>query len=573
MKNRKSILMVALSIFALAGCGNDNVSNTYMKPEIRINNKASQISLYNMTSFRDDKFNYFIFDLGTYENVPVSGFSSAYYYGGSGSLKTTLSVSTTDSNSVKNSVQSVISKTVTVSNKHSVNVNGQLKLPFNISPKVEYGYSNTKTEANTKSWTESYEETATFSETESRTEEISFNSSTDKAGYYYRMLLTDIEAYGIVLKNIDTQEYYAAVMTSVKSKMFAFVYSENKIYEFECLDNLDFDCSIIDTLALDSITPENYIDLEDEEKPQEIHFIRNAKDFYNINNNPDAYYQLVNNIDLEMSAECIENFTGILDGNDYTISNYRMTIPDSKLSQEQNYGMFKKNQGTIKNLTVSNTYFTSDSCHNGSWINTGGLVGFNDNGGVLENITVKDSEFKVDRSGSRTGGIAGINYGEIIDCKVQLTKFFSNGDCGGVVATNYGLVKNATYIGRPISGAVKSNTDKVMFDYWMIDTSGKENRGAKSWGGIVGYNVDNARIVNIYIQDVYMYLHGDDNGAKPKMGYAVGHNRGYISGTKTASGLGEYRSILNSKKGTTEYYFAIFDGLIGRNESTVDFTN
>jgi hypothetical protein len=304
----------------------------------------------------------------------------------------------------------------------------------------------------------------------------------------------------------------------------------------------------------------------DEEKGTENdpYEVTNAVDFKSIGSKdgPSIYFKLMNDVDLKFSNTSIDDFKGHFDGNKKTISALNVTIPGTKFDGIQYFGLFKRNHGTISNLTVRNTsLLSSQNMQNGAEIFVGGLVGSNESGGIISDVLVDGCSFSVDRSGSTIGGICGLNWGSVSNCTVTNSRFYSNGDVGGIVGRNCagGFLENVIFEGKAISGSAKDNENNVSFEYYLVKNG--DNCNSKSWGGIVGWNLAEATIANISISNIYMYMCGDGGSFAPEMGYAIGHHAGVVSGTKTVSNIGEFRSIVPQSK---NYYFANIGGLIGR---------
>lgn len=100
---------------------------------------------------------------------------------------------------------------------------------------------------------------------------------------------------------------------------------------------------------------------------------------------PDCHFRLGNDITLSKAITPLcyygEDFTGVLDGNGYTISNFSTT------NEGDNRGLVTVNKGTIKNLTV--------------------------------NLTEDDWSFSMGSDESRWGTICGINSGRIENCRIN----------------------------------------------------------------------------------------------------------------------------------------------------------
>ena len=151
------------------------------------------------------------------------------------------------------------------------------------------------------------------------------------------------------------------------------------------------------------------------------------EDLYNVRSNTSGNYILMNNIDLAETAKggkydsgsgwaCIPRFTGVFDGNGYSISN--MTLYGTT-SEENNIGFFEKigNNGIVKNLT-------------------------------LDNINISMNAEKENSRYYHIGGIAGVNFGNISNCKVSgnISCITQSGgaDIGGIVALNYSNVLDSS---------------------------------------------------------------------------------------------------------------------------------
>ncbi len=294
------------------------------------------------------------------------------------------------------------------------------------------------------------------------------------------------------------------------------------------------------------------------------YLINSAEEFVNYLNSSSAgtYFKLQSDINFIDCPNVVNEFYGTLDGNNHVIKNFMYSIPNNSFKDEKFFGIIQKNYGEIFNLTLENVSINApETQHCGGWINVGGLVGINYPKAVIRNVTVKNSKFNINRAGSRLGGIAGVNEGNIIDCTVEKNKFFSNGDCGGICGKNSAILQNVTFIGDNF----QSWSSDIPFTYWIVgkDDDKKKNGGNRSWGGIVGYNTLNARLLGFRIENIYMLIEGDEKKT-PKIGYAVGHNEGYICGAQSNQALGNKKEAKEIK---TTYWFSSSNGLIGRNDN------
>ena len=190
--------------------------------------------------------------------------------------------------------------------------------------------------------------------------------------------------------------------------------------------------------------------------------IRTIEDLYSIRNDLTAKYILMNDIDLtEATAEGGDwdydgrgwnpigsnnvygstAFSGIFDGNGYTISGMRInitTIP-SGTGSSLCLGLFANNAGTIKNLHIEGAI----TMKNGESAAAGGVAAINN--GV---ITACSNAATITMNGGDTsdytyvGGIVGKNYGTVEKCynTGEIKRSSGYGDCyvGGISGYGYG---------------------------------------------------------------------------------------------------------------------------------------
>ena len=171
------------------------------------------------------------------------------------------------------------------------------------------------------------------------------------------------------------------------------------------------------------------------------------------NTHPNGYFfKLGSNItytpssawDKESNTE--NNFTVIGDKNNYfcgTFDGDNHTISGIRLYQTMSYiGLFSLigNEGTVKNLTLSNTriWVKRSQC-------IGGIAGYNQ--GIIQNCHLTD-DVCIICDGSDVGGITGFNYNNsdtyatIRDCTSSVTMKWGGTNKGGIAGTNKGEIMN-----------------------------------------------------------------------------------------------------------------------------------
>lgn len=159
-----------------------------------------------------------------------------------------------------------------------------------------------------------------------------------------------------------------------------------------------------------------------------------------IANGLNGHYKLVANIDLENEEWApignASSFTGVLDGNGHTISNF-------KVSNQSGYiGLIGYNKGTIKNLIITGTDVNVPAVSQNSYVGT--IAGYNK--GTIENVQVSGSLLINSHSSSYTtyiGGIAGYNEGAIKN-STNNTSVTGTNYVGGITAYNEGTLLELT---------------------------------------------------------------------------------------------------------------------------------
>lgn len=239
-----------------------------------------------------------------------------------------------------------------------------------------------------------------------------------------------------------------------------------------------------------------------------------AEDLLKIKDAPSAKYCLTCDIDLEgaeWKGSCA--FSGLLDGQGYSISNFTMT------GSGENIGFFTTNSGTIKNVTFSDLSF---SVNKDSTYHAGVIAGTNS--GTIEGCTVSDATLtynlvRTAQSGTVTsyaGGITGSNNGTITYCAFR---GFLSGKVDGYNDYSYSsrYIRNDLYAGG-IAGEnietkniVNSSVEATMK---ITSTAQVINSSSSSWcavGGVVGINKG---ILSESKANINMTLNGSGNGRK-----------------------------------------------------------
>lgn len=184
-------------------------------------------------------------------------------------------------------------------------------------------------------------------------------------------------------------------------------------------------------------------------RAEEVIEISSVDDFAKIRNDPDGHFVLTSDIQIPNSEYRDESgalfpdgfipfgrnveygaakepipFTGVLDGNGYTISNVSFFYEwNASYYPDYEYlGLFAYNKGTIKNLEVSihysQLYHSSGDVDRTAYV--GGVAGYNE--GTIENCAVEMRQSETGGFKNMTlsvGGVVGKNVGTVRNCFVE----------------------------------------------------------------------------------------------------------------------------------------------------------
>ena len=251
-----------------------------------------------------------------------------------------------------------------------------------------------------------------------------------------------------------------------------------------------------------------------------------AEHLNNIRNHLDKNFKQIADIDLSVYSsgegwKPIWNFTGVLDGNNYTISNLFINRPN-----EEFVGLFGLLESWVK---IKNVRLTSIMVTGGGR-GQGGLAGHNSHGTIIDcyaNGIVK-GEIHV-------GGLVGRNSGNIINCyaSVDVT---GDKDVGGLVGRHAGNtggeITQSSATGNVI-GFEEVAGGLVGFHYYgdITQSYATGNVSGKIAGGLVGRNsfrsnIENSyatgNVVGSYVGALVGFNESASNISKIKNSYATG---------------------------------------------------
>ena len=314
-----------------------------------------------------------------------------------------------------------------------------------------------------------------------------------------------------------------------------------------------------------------------EQNPYEI---STATQLKAINNNLSACYKLTANIDLNGedftplgNAES-GTFSGIFDGNGFTISN--LNVFSGKFA-----GLFGCNEGTIKNVKLSGIYVYGTRY-------IGGVVGQNTTLGSVFNCSVSSGDIEADDGINEiyAGGIIGYNEGFVEgtfsnNANLKINNESSSAVAGGIIGKNNSVysvnITDSTNTGN-ISASGSKNTycgGLVGINTSAVEITNSTNTGNVSSsyttsysysGGFVGYNDNGAiTITNSTNTGNVSYSYSYSRRSRSYSGGFVGYNSGDLTITDcTNSG-----NVLSSYD-----YYSYSGGFVGYNDNgAITITN
>ena len=227
--------------------------------------------------------------------------------------------------------------------------------------------------------------------------------------------------------------------------------------------------------------------------------ISSAEDFLKIKDNREGNYHLTCDINFKFEAiNGFDTFKGIFDGRGYKLYNLVINGTDDNI-----FGLFTQNTGTIKNLTLENTSARLDNVLRVYTV-AGILTGYNY--GTIENCHIKDSSIDISVvDGATFGTISARSEGSIVSCsteatikgKIKLIGYYesSNGSLsvpsGGIPTSHIG-----GFVGYG-AGEIKNSYANCQMDITLLAEKAVHKANI---GGFIGMSGANSRLV---CQDSY----------------------------------------------------------------------
>ena len=309
--------------------------------------------------------------------------------------------------------------------------------------------------------------------------------------------------------------------------------------------------------------------------------ISTCQELQDMENNIDASYEIVNDIDCSGTdswnggsgfkpiGDSNQRFAGTINGEDYEISNLSI---DRKSSSEVGFLNFTSSDAFVQKIKFVNLNITAGK--KGEFSPVGAIVGENEG-----NISDSYAEGKVISQGSQVGGLVGLNGGNISNSNATV-EVEGEYDVGGLVGkSKSGVISYSNTESQikgdidEVGGLVGENDGKIENAYTSSTIVADGDAGSEV-GGLVGYNTGN--LSNSYATG------GIDVPNNNEVGGLVGDNDGRIEKSYASSEIkGDYDigGLIGtvSSDGVVKYSYAVGNvsadsysgGLIGYNSGSV----
>lgn len=211
---------------------------------MRVNQRASYYE--DVTSFYDDNFNYYVFEIGSLIDTPLENTYSYINYSG-GKISHKFTTTTVSSTSIQETTQSSSTKSTSFSSQTEIGVQINIgKKDWPVSASISGKYSKSKGETSSNSISESFSKASSYSETSQHEVNISFDDSCEK-GYYRYILVGVVNVYATVIQNrSNPSEYAGELFTSIKAYGYSLDFdSETPVFDDYSQEKLVFDYSEI----------------------------------------------------------------------------------------------------------------------------------------------------------------------------------------------------------------------------------------------------------------------------------------------------------------------------------------
>ena len=253
MKNLLVAFLGVIILISATACSDDTVvvktdtGETISVLSAKSIAKQNDKYLETVDSYYDDDYNYYIFDLGMLQDIPLEESNQFFKYSGG---NVTYKFTNTESSSV--SIQTCSENTATKSTYWENNqeigaeVNFGKKDVWNVALSAKFNFKQGGLDTTT--WSETFSKCEEFSKTSQQEVTIVFDDSCPH-GYYRYLLAGAVNVYAVVIQDRNTSKLYTTTYTTLRSYGYVMDFDE-KSSVFDNYDDsrLTFDLSGISNL-------------------------------------------------------------------------------------------------------------------------------------------------------------------------------------------------------------------------------------------------------------------------------------------------------------------------------------
>jgi|GEM_PF-7096074 len=431
---------------------------------------------------------------------------------------------TITTSSVSDSITNAISSTT--GNSNTVGVTFGYQKALVLTGNYSHTWSNSSTTTN------EFTQTIQNEISKSSGGSASLNLTNLNPNYYYRIAY--VASYCYVYETITLNNSTGAYTDA----QFMVGYSDSKEIMLQYSNTPDF--SIPTSYYVNAaIVPSSSTPAQ-----SDVTMISSATDLVNIGQSPNSKYVLLADINLSGVTWTPFDFGGELDGNGHAIKNLNLNMVSIGYKINNYAGLFTKNTGTIKNLTISYSNVTIAPNNTGNEIHVYAGVIAGSNTGMIDNCTVDhsnlsgystDIELVYENKYEKTipvtiGGATWKTWCTLYDFTgIWCNDWASNNkmevQCGGIAGSNGGTISNCTVTYSEILSKVLN---------FRFSSSSQSVAQTAYAGGIVGNNNGTIRSCDSDSQiSVAFDIHDSGGGSGGGLGYvgdAYPAANGYVGG-------------------------------------------
>lgn len=426
MKHYFTLFFGTLAVATLlVGCGSQPIYVADYQENMVVmsaNNDAERVQTQ-----QEGNLIYLQYKLGEIKECYVQNVTTPIYNDGS-IKKITYQESALTSETISEGFTRTIStsKSTTITGTSSATVSCKIGVNFAVIPRgasvistIGSSFTNSNSESRAQSTTETINRAYDVSKLQQETHGMiaEFDMSSYEIGYYYALaFVADVNVYQVIVYDAVAEEFYTTYFVSEianTNKCIKMISAKTTSFEIDESKQLkpitEINKELFEDVVGDSGSMNNAVKISTEDELKQLA------------SNPNSHYVLTSDIVIKGEWPSIDNFSGILDGNNHTISGLKIE------SENGSAGMFNRCSGIIKNLKVVNAEVTTEIIDGDAIV--GVLVGELTSGKIVdcETINCAASAYASDKKDTENrsrysivGGIVGkISGGEISNCKVS----------------------------------------------------------------------------------------------------------------------------------------------------------